>query len=96
MPEGEKNIFDLRVLFASLAERKISSILVEGGAGVITSVLKQGLANRVVAIVAPKISGEGLNTVGNLGINDMGKALGLTFEKITRSGDDVILDGRMR
>ncbi|MFA7684906.1 MAG: bifunctional diaminohydroxyphosphoribosylaminopyrimidine deaminase/5-amino-6-(5-phosphoribosylamino)uracil reductase RibD [Syntrophales bacterium] len=96
LPEGGKNIFDLRVLFASLAERKISSILVEGGAGVITSVLKQGLANRVVAIVAPKISGEGLNTVGNLGINDMGKALGLTFEKITRSGDDVILDGRMR
>lgn len=94
--QGKSDIFNLKSLFATLGQQKISSILVEGGAGMITSVLREGLADRVVAIVAPKIVGEGLNTVGNLGITDMNQALGLTFKKISRSGPDVILDGRMK
>lgn len=97
LPFGDRkgNLFDLKALFSHLGQQKISSILVEGGSGVITSVFKEGLADRVVAIIAPKIVGEGLNTVGDLGIIDMNKALELTFKKITRSGPDVILDGRM-
>ena len=94
--QGKSDIFDLKSLFATLGRQKISSILVEGGSGMITSVFKAGLADRVVAIVAPKIVGEGLNTVGNLGITDMNQALGLTFRKITRSGPDIILDGRAK
>jgi len=93
---GKGKMFDLKALFTILAQRKISSILVEGGAGMITSVFKEGLADRVVAIVAPKIVGEGLNTVGNLGITDMNRALGLSFKKISRSDPDVILDGRLK
>ena len=46
--------------------------------------------------IAPKIVGEGLNTVGDLGITDMNQALGLTFKKTTHSGPDVILDGRVK
>ena len=90
------NLFDLRALFAILAKQKISSILVEGGSGIITSVLQERLANRVVAIIAPKIIGEGLSTVGDLGILNMGEARSLTLKKIYRSGPDVILDGRMK
>ncbi len=94
--DGQDNLFDLKALFSTLARQKISSILVEGGSGMITSVFKEGLADRVVAIIAPKIVGEGLNTVGDLGIIDMSQALGLSFKKISRSGPDVIFDGRMK
>jgi diaminohydroxyphosphoribosylaminopyrimidine deaminase/5-amino-6-(5-phosphoribosylamino)uracil reductase len=93
--QGKGNMFDLKPLFSTLAQQKISSILIEGGSAMITSVFQTGLADRIVAIVAPKIVGEGLNTVGDLGITDMNQALTFTFSKIIRSGPDVILDGRM-
>lgn len=93
--QSEGNLFDLKTLFTILAQKNISALLVEGGAGMITSVFREGLADRVVAIVAPKIVGDGLNTVGNLGITDMNQALKLSFKKISRSGPDVILDGRV-
>jgi diaminohydroxyphosphoribosylaminopyrimidine deaminase / 5-amino-6-(5-phosphoribosylamino)uracil reductase len=94
--DRQSNLFDLKDLFAYLGKQKISSLLVEGGSGIITSVLREGLADRVVAIIAPKIIGDGLNTVGDLGILNMGAARGLTFKKVYRSGPDVILDGRMK
>ena len=97
LPFGDQgaDLFDLHPLFARLGEQRISSILVEGGSGIITSVLRQRLADRVVAIIAPKMIGNGLSTVGDLGIDYMDHALGLTFKKVSRSGPDVILDGRM-
>ena len=98
LPFGDKSadLFDLKRIFGHLGKQKISSILVEGGSGIITSVLQQSLADRVVAIIAPKIVGNGLSTVGDLGIDSMDKALGLTFKKVSRSGPDMILDGRMK
>lgn len=94
--DSKTDLFDLKHLFKHLGDQKISSILVEGGSGIITSVLQQRLADRVVAIIAPKIVGNGLSTVGNLGIDYMDSALALTFKKISRSGPDIILDGRMK
>jgi len=95
LKETEEHFFALPELFRRLGERKVSSILVEGGSGVITSVLQSGCADRVTAIVAPKIIGTGLNTVGDLHITHMGKAMGLEFKKIFRSGDDIIMDCRI-
>jgi diaminohydroxyphosphoribosylaminopyrimidine deaminase/5-amino-6-(5-phosphoribosylamino)uracil reductase len=93
--DRQRDLFDLKDLFTYLGKQKISALLVEGGSGIITSVLREGLADRVVAIIAPKIIGEGLNTVGDLGVFQMGEARGLTFKKVYRSDPDVILDARM-
>jgi diaminohydroxyphosphoribosylaminopyrimidine deaminase/5-amino-6-(5-phosphoribosylamino)uracil reductase len=95
MDQEEDHLFDLQELFLRLGQRKISSVLVEGGSGVITSVLRADCADRVVAIVAPKIIGAGLDTVGELHITSMERAMGLRFKKVSRSGDDIILDGRI-
>ncbi len=86
---------DLRKLFKILAERKISSILVEGGAQVITSVLKNNLANRLVTIIAPKIIGSGIEAVGDLNIRDLGSSKRLSVWKVLRRGDDIIFDCRL-
>lgn len=86
---------DLRMLLAILGKREISSLLVEGGAAVITAFLKEQLADRLVAILAPKIAGKGLDAVGDLGIRRMDDALRLFFRRIARRGDDLILDARL-
>ncbi len=87
---------DLRTLFKFLAERKISSVLVEGGAQIITSVLKNNLANRIVTIIAPKIIGKGIEAVGDLNITNLDLAKILSIQKVTRNGNDIIIDSRLK
>ncbi|MBW2444176.1 MAG: RibD family protein [Deltaproteobacteria bacterium] len=48
---------DLGALMAQLAERKIDSLMVEGGARVITSFIRWRLADLFVVTVAPKLVG---------------------------------------
>lgn len=86
---------DLRELLKILATRGISSVLVEGGAQVITSVLKNDLANRLVTIIAPKIIGKGIEAVGDMQIHDLQYAKKLSFQKIKKIGPDIIIDSRM-
>jgi diaminohydroxyphosphoribosylaminopyrimidine deaminase/5-amino-6-(5-phosphoribosylamino)uracil reductase len=49
---------DLEATLAELGARGITQLLVEGGAGVITSFLKAGLADTVKIYIAPKILGQ--------------------------------------
>jgi riboflavin-specific deaminase-like protein len=85
---------DLKKLFKILAARKISSVLIEGGAQIITSVLKNNLANRLVTVVAPKIIGRGIEAVGDLNIRKLAGAKKLSFQKVLRRGEDIIIDSR--
>jgi diaminohydroxyphosphoribosylaminopyrimidine deaminase/5-amino-6-(5-phosphoribosylamino)uracil reductase len=87
---------DLRELLTLLGKREISSLLVEGGATVATSFLKENLADRLIVILSPKIVGVGINAVGDLGIRRMDNALGFSFQRVTRRGADLILDARKR
>ena len=49
---------DLKYLLKQLSKRGIAQVLVEGGAKVITSFLKQRLADEIVIYIAPKVLGE--------------------------------------
>ncbi len=84
----------LKKLFGVLAKRNISSILIEGGSRIITSVIRDHLACRMVTVIAPKIIGRGIEAVGELNIRDLQKAKILSFQKVSRLGDDVIIDSR--
>ncbi|MEQ8253158.1 MAG: dihydrofolate reductase family protein, partial [Smithellaceae bacterium] len=87
---------DLKKLFKILAARGISSILIEGGAQIITTVLNENLTSRLVAIIAPKIIGTGIEAVGKLDIIDLAHAKKLNFQKIKRIGPDIMIDSRLR
>lgn len=87
---------DLKKLFAEFGKRTISSILVEGGSAIITSMLKENLPDRVVIVIAPKIVGKGIEAVGDLGINTIDESLRIAYRKVLRKGVDIILDGRIR
>lgn len=86
---------DLKKLFSALAARGISSVLIEGGAQIITSVLKNDLASRLVAIIAPKILGKGIEAIGDLRINNLAQAKQLSFRKIKRIGSDIMIESRI-
>ena len=67
----------------------------EGGAQIITAVLKNNLATRLVTIIAPKIIGRGIEAVGDLQISNLTYAKKLSFQKIKRIGTDIMIDSRL-
>ncbi len=94
-PADASGRVDLPALMKMLGQRDITSVLVEGGAATITSFLREGLADRLVAIVAPKIMGRGTDAFGELNVTDVAKAIKLSFEKVYRSGEDVVVEGKV-
>jgi diaminohydroxyphosphoribosylaminopyrimidine deaminase / 5-amino-6-(5-phosphoribosylamino)uracil reductase len=94
VPADAQGKVDLIKLLEILGKRDISSVLVEGGGEVYTSFLKLGLVDKVVGIIAPKILGKGLDTIGDLNITDINKALPFSFDKVSRSGADIVVEGK--
>ena len=84
---------DLKDLLARLRDEGIRSVLVEGGRGIITAVLRDHLVDRLTVCIAPKVIGEGIAAVGDLHIDKLCDAM--TFERsgFTASGGDVIFYG---
>jgi diaminohydroxyphosphoribosylaminopyrimidine deaminase/5-amino-6-(5-phosphoribosylamino)uracil reductase len=90
-----------RVPFAAamraLAERGITTVLVEGGATVAAAALAAGVVDRVVLFVAPAIlGGDGVPAVGPLGVRRVAEALRLDVLAVGRSGPDLVIEGRVR
>ena len=86
---------DLTRLLFELGRRNISSVLVEGGAAVITTMLTEQLADRVVIIIAPRIMGKGVESIADLGIKSVDESIRLSYRSIRRLGDDLVIDGRI-
>lgn len=92
---GEDRV-DLKELLLELAQRGVLSLLVEGGREVLTSFLREGLADEAVVFVAPKIMGQGIEAIGNLGVEGVQEALALEVVRCKRVGPDRVLEGRLR
>ncbi|MBA7688360.1 hypothetical protein ES703_96840 [subsurface metagenome] len=95
VPPDAQGRVDVSKLLKKLAQRQISSVLVEGGAEIITSFLRLSLADKLVAIIAPKILGKGTDSVGELNITDISQAIKLPFERVYRSGEDIVIEARV-
>jgi diaminohydroxyphosphoribosylaminopyrimidine deaminase/5-amino-6-(5-phosphoribosylamino)uracil reductase len=95
LPGGRTGGVSLARLLEELGKRGVSSLLVEGGSEVITAFLREKRAQRLLAVIAPKIIGKGVETVGDLGTKQVSKALRLRFRKVSRRGDDVVIDARV-
>jgi diaminohydroxyphosphoribosylaminopyrimidine deaminase/5-amino-6-(5-phosphoribosylamino)uracil reductase len=95
LPTDAGGRVDLVALLAALHERGIGSLLVEGGAGMITALLRARLVDRLAVCVAPKILGAGIEAVGDLGIRELTRSLIMTDTSVTPYGVDLILDSRV-
>jgi GTP cyclohydrolase II len=86
-PGGVNAVQALRLLH----ERGIDSLLVEGGAKVITSLLAAGLVDRLVVAVAPTIIGAGTEAVGDLRVNRIVEGIKLRNRFACAVEDDVVV-----
>jgi diaminohydroxyphosphoribosylaminopyrimidine deaminase/5-amino-6-(5-phosphoribosylamino)uracil reductase len=85
---------DLRDLLAHLAARGVVNLLVEGGAEVHASFLRERLADRVVLFVAPRVvGGDGLSWSGSLGARRMADAVRLVDVEVRRAGEELVVSG---
>jgi len=87
---------DIARLLEELKRRGIAMVLVEGGKGIITSLLAAGVVDRLVVVIAPKIIGQGTEAIGDLGITRLSEAITFSSVKTRRLGEDVIFDGRLK
>src|SRR5829696_2820475 len=83
----------LATTLAVLRDVGIRSLLVEGGAAVITSFLRQRLVDRVVVGIAPTILGAGTEAVGDLSVARVCDGLRLTGRSLHALGEDIVIAG---
>ena len=82
---------DLKRWVDDISGRGVSSVLVEGGARITTSFLKEGLADRMVLFFAPRISGKkGLSLFQSDQEPDWIKRGGLKPSYVSLSGSDIM------
>lgn len=86
---------DLADLFGRLSQLGVRSVMVEGGAAIVTSLLQAQLVDRVVICIAPKLVGAGVEAVGDLGILHLDDAVGFEQVEVRQLGDDIVFDGRV-
>lgn len=94
LPEKE-DVVDLHILMQRLGERKIDSILLEGGGTLNYTALKSGIVNAVQAYIAPKIFGgaEAKTPVEGRGVCLPEEAFKIKNKKITFLGEDILVEG---
>lgn len=92
MPDGR---VDLGALLDELGRRGLESVLVEGGAGLITALLREHRVRRLVVSIAPMVLGAGIEAVGDLDIARLRDALAFRRASFSQVGPDVIFDGEL-
>ncbi|HEX6711279.1 MAG TPA: RibD family protein [Rubrobacter sp.] len=95
LPSNLDGRVDLKALLEKLAALGVRSVMVEGGATMITSFLRARLVDRLAVCVAPKILGNGIEAVGDLGIHELSRSLTLADATVEPYGVDLILSGRV-
>lgn len=87
------NGVDLEAAMECLFRTGIRTVLVEGGARVITSFLSSGLADRLVVGISPRVLGTGTEGVQDLGITEVASSIRLEHRAVHIVGDDVLVAG---
>ena len=84
---------DLHRLLAMAGENQITGILVEGGAEVFGSFLRERLADKIHIILAPTFYGEGKSALAGYRLPAAGGAVELADTEVMRLGRDLVITG---
>ena len=85
----------LAALLRHLGDRRLTNLLVEGGAGLLGGLFDSGALDEAWAFVAPKlVGGAGAPAaIAGRGIGRIGEAQRMLVEDVSRIGDDVLVRG---
>jgi len=92
-PADRNGGVDLKKLLIELREMSIENLLVEGGSRILTSFVNQGLADRVVIFISPKILGTGIESLNRTKWKSA-RARKITRPEVFRLGHDLVIEGK--
>lgn len=95
LPATADDRVSLPALLDELGERKLLSLLVEGGGELHAAFFAEGLVDKVYAYVAPKLIGgrDALGPLGGKGVDRLEDATRLRDIDFARLGDDLLITG---
>lgn len=96
--KGNDRRVDLTDLIGKLGAMNIDGVLLEGGATLGFSALKEGIVDKVQFYIAPKIIGGHLSKtpVGGEGISNLSEAIKIKNMTTTVVGNDILVEGYVR
>jgi diaminohydroxyphosphoribosylaminopyrimidine deaminase / 5-amino-6-(5-phosphoribosylamino)uracil reductase len=93
-----EDTLDLQWLMEKLGKQHITSVLVEGGSSLNAHSLEDGIVDKLMLFIAPKMIG-GKNSypaVGGKTFRRLEDAYRLQNMRIRRIGDDILIEGYVR
>ncbi|MGH4138898.1 bifunctional diaminohydroxyphosphoribosylaminopyrimidine deaminase/5-amino-6-(5-phosphoribosylamino)uracil reductase RibD [Clostridium sp.] len=92
---SKNNWVDLKYLMTVLGEMGIDSILLEGGSTLNYSAINEGIVDKVITFISPKIFGgaSGKTPVGGSGIEHVKDSIKLRDVEVSKFDEDIMIEG---
>jgi len=94
VPRCERGL-DLRAVLGDLVQRGVHNVLVEGGGGLLHGFLSEGLADRLLLFLAPRVVAGGTHFVEGPPFT-LGDGPAFTLHHTRRLGQDLLLDLQLK
>ena len=94
----KNNMLDLRQLMVTLGRMSITSLLIEGGGTVAANALTEGIVNKVVYFIAPRLLGgsDGKAVFEGKGVKKLADATVLQNITVKRCDADILVQGYLK
>ena len=94
----KNNRLDLRELMVTLGEMSVTSLLIEGGGTVAANALAEGIVNKLIYFLAPKLLGgsDGKAVFEGNGVEKLADAVALARMTVTRVDSDILVQGYIK
>jgi len=89
----DKDYLDLENFLERVGKHEVTSILIEGGSRLATSLLKKGLVDKMYLVVAPLVIGKGIESINDLGIKKVSDAIRFREFGFSKLGRDNLFCG---
>lgn len=96
--EGSEEKVNLIKLMKELGKREITSVMLEGGSELNSSAIEDGIVDKVMFFIAPRIIGgkDSVPSIGGKGIVKLEDSLNIRDVHIDRIGSDIVVEGYLQ
>lgn len=89
-------VIDLRAITAKAAQHGVISMLIEGGRTLAAAALRDRIVDELCVYVAPCLIGDGIGSIGYLGVDELTQAVKLEQIRTHRLGSDLLYTANVR